>query len=403
MAKSAKLPTRKPAALVIPETTEFKNLSDGRRAIRWGRDAWLLIAEGLQPRLSEVKADMPPSAFARMVFDAQVAMLPEGLHRTFDSLVVGCSPSSNRNVQALTMQALLQFELDAMAALAATVKKTRKPRSIAEPTLTVVAPPPVPAAPPVAIEPAPVAPVAQTPPQVKQPDPMAAFLAMPVGQLMPIVSVLIRKGFADAVAEVMSPLVTRLGARLDRLDARLDAIPPDVQRAIEDALGAPTPAPTPPIPDTPETVAEKVQTAVAVRELLEDSLAPVKVEEPIAPAPAIPKDTPHDMATQLELAAKALGMDNVKRPSIIVCGLHPKVFQELEHTHGRRFKFQYIKQDHFNTASDLPASTDGLILSRKKLNSELMGCVRRYAIPWKSIANSMPAVEWALNEMFPAE
>jgi hypothetical protein len=371
-------------------TTAVKMQSDGRRTVRWGRDAWQAIAEGLQPRLKEVKADMPVPAFARLVFEAQLAVLPEDIHRPYDSLVAGSSPSSNHAVQKATMAALKRYAAEARAA----ARREQAPRSIAEPTLRVVPPPPKP--------------VAQEAPR----DHMQALMDLPVSHLAPIVTAMLRQALKGAVEDVMAPLVRRLGDRLDELDARLDAIQPAVRHAIEDALGAPTPAPETALAAPEPAPAETAPAPVVAHVQVEESTPPpvvahVRMEESTPPqmlgAAVIPPDTPHDLTTQMELAAKALGMPHVKRLNILVCGLHPKVMEMLEREHGRRYRFTFVKQDHFNSAADLPASTDGLLLSRKKLGNELMGAVRRYAIPWRTVANSLAAAEWGLSEMFPPD
>lgn len=127
---------------------------------------------------------------------------------------------------------------------------------------------------------------------------------------------------------------------------------------------------------------------------------PIQEVQPSEPTPEPQKALVVHGLDEMETVAKALGMPHVKRPTVVVVGLHPKVMQELEKAHSREYRFDYIKQDHFTRAEHLPASTDGLILSRKKLNSELIGAVRRYAIPFRSIANSLPAAEWALKQIF---
>jgi len=199
-----------------------------------------------------------------------------------------------------------------------------------------------------------------------------------------------------------------------RLDARVNAL-------LEEALGGPVAPPPSPaitevaeIADTAEIVIEPAPAPIAA---LPPEVVHVSVEVaapavetfalegeswalPVTEKPRnVAPHAPHDITEQLEATAKALGMEHVKRKSVLVCGLHPRVFEELERSQGRKYRFTYVKQDHFNSNADIPASTDAVILSRKRLTHEQQQYVRRFSIPVRMVANSLPAAEWALNEM----
>ncbi len=373
-------PARRLLVEATPSLTQITKRTAGRPAVRWGiEDGWMPTLEELerQGHFPDLRAGhTPPAVVARWVYDAHRQALPEPMHRTYESLLVGLSPSAKCSTMQLMVEMMDLYE------------ERMHPEPEPQPRLRMVpkAKPKPPEEPPM--------------PTAKA-DPLAGFLAMPIGSVLPHLKTLLAAALADVVNAALQP-------HLEQLRQRIEGIEPSVRQALVDVLGEPAPAAAQVTANT---------TVAAASPVVQDPLPlPPEPADPVLPfPPPTPAPTPqpaprvtqmlelpvvHDIGEQMESVAKALGMPHVKRPSVVIVGLHPRVMEEVERKHGREYRFVYIKQDHFNEASDLPASTDALLLHRKKLNSFLAGVVRRYAIPNRSIANSLAAVEWGLREIF---
>lgn len=427
---------------IIPADIQISGTNPPR--ITWGWKQWKLVA----PLVHQHAAQLGRGGLATALFKAQAQVLPLREQRTLPAMKNACMPDNRLNVLEVIEHIGGPFKADKVKFLP---KRGVQHLHIAEPEAA------APEAPePIAAPTAHAAPAPASIPASTYDERLQGLLTMPVGAFLPAITAFLKPIIAQAVRDMLKP-------QHDAFTAQHASIAAIVRQAVEDAIGAPTPQGGGKTPEQPAQFPHPMETptqaqhahgvqpgeermsprgarlrcteaqaevihyrnlgsgllghlpaqtwlsyerpgaqdaAEQPQDAQQEAPAPIPAalhaEEPVKPGQV----APHDITDQLEVAAKALGIDTVKRPSVIVVGLHPRTMDELQHAHGRAYRFQYIKQDHFNAAADLPASTDALILCRKKLSSELLGTVRRYAIPCKSIANSLPAAEWALKEIF---
>lgn len=251
-------------------------------------------------------------------------------------------------------------------------------------------------------------------------DALDLLASLPISVFMPT----IKRLFCSALTEAITP--------------QRHMIEGWVKAAIEEAIGAPVQSQTraEPLPQVDEPikwsrtdvtgtvdVTVSIPDADKASETTSQSLeaAITTPAEPSATEPETPKevvtveakstkqveDTPHDLALQLKNAAKALGLpaDHVedhKKKAILVVGLHHHVEQEVKKYYGHAFRFMFKNPDAFTCVGDVPASTDAILISRKRhVSNDIVAFSRRCSVPMQHVANTSSAVLWALKEHFP--
>jgi len=340
----------------------------------WGWQEWRVVRPALQ---KHIKAHGRRDLAAALM--AAQKLLPLDMRRSDSSITTQCATSAKPDVLEIVAFLVEQRR---------TGGPNPQPLKLVPPPPKAKAAPPKPAqraaaapAPSIAPTPAPAPIAAAAAPY----DPaLAAFMATPIGALLPGLKTFMLQAVRDALAPHHA------------------AIAEVVRTAVIEVIGGPAPeATTAPLP-APAPEVEAIP-APASKAAPEADVAPaVDVTPQLEQIAALMPPAPHDMESQLALAAKALGLPASKRESVVVVGLHPSVEQEVERFYGRAFRFIFKRPDAFNACGDLPASTDAILLCRKKyLPAELLSATRRYNIPTSHIQNNSGAVLGALREMFP--
>lgn len=393
-----------PSLRKIPDEAMVKkgNLP-GKSAVFWGWREWIALA----PRLHKHTRAHGRVNLTKAILEAQLALLPEQFHRSHASVSVATAPSAKPDI--LTIVAFICAMLEAQHTPPSS--KTPKPPK----------PKPPRKAPPLkAISAVPIAefPAAENARQIPNTwvssDPQAAssyfdqVLAMPIATLLPVLKTL----FTQALKEALMPHHTELAdlvraAVIDVVGApAANPVPPQEAPLTQGSMPTGTAIHIPPPPDRPAEAPERPSETETV-------------QEATPPAPDL-YQAPHDLKTQMALAAKALGIEPAPKPvpkrppatlprrdvmaerkHVLIVGFHPKIEEEISRSYGDAFRFMFKRCDEFNCAKDLPASTDAVIFTRKKLTHELVTTMRRYSIPAKSVSNTTAAAFHGLRDTLP--
>ncbi|MET0403168.1 MAG: hypothetical protein ABW123_12230 [Cystobacter sp.] len=234
---------------------------------------------------------------------------------------------------------------------------------------------------------------------------MQGFMATPIG----VFAAPLRALLAEVLRDVVKP----------NADFIRDIVKDAAREAVIEAVGAPTPAPAPAPPMTvqeaqtltPEEAAQAIIQSIEAMPKPSEILALLQrnADKADGVEPEPEDHTPRHgkrvqgatLEDKLANAASAIGVEAHKRESVVCVGLNMHVQQEVMKYYGKGYRFTFLNRDDFTQADHLPASTDAVLLCRKKLPTQLLQATRRYNIPTESIANTSQAVLWALSKVFP--
>lgn len=391
----------KPWAALGPMELPVERMVKSTGQLIYSRADWIAIIRALTPKqLAMVMQETyTPTEVAKIVRAAAQRAFKGQAHmvRRESALVVSCSATSKYRLQrqlAAAIEAEMQDRVRPVNLRVVRQGPGKKPLKLTPPRADEKA---VLAAPV-----GPVEPVAATAPNAAPhsglpPSP----LDVPLSALLPIAQQML----TNAVRELMTPMLAQMQRQVDRIE-------PLVKKAIEDELGQPTPpaapppgpvpavedvaAPAPAEPE-PEPVAAE---ALPIPQPDKEPAVPMVPATPPKPQPVVPPGEKHGgLADQLEVAAQKLGMDHVARQTYVICGMHPRVADRLQHAYGHAYRFVFLRPDALERAADIPASADGLLLHRKRLNSELSGIVNRYNLPVRHIANDVGSAMQAIQQL----
>jgi hypothetical protein len=179
-----------------------------------------------------------------------------------------------------------------------------------------------------------------------------------------------------------------------------------VRATVEDVIGAPAPSaqPAPPSELTPSEPPAEPEISTSSAPSAELSASEQRATDTAHDqAQRVNDQNERDWRDALQSAAKNLGLNvpDPRRESVVVVGMHPKVEQELERRAGAVVRLIFKRPDAFNCAKDLPATTDAVLLCRKKLTHELTTTMRRYNLPHTQVMNTSDAAIAAIGALLP--
>jgi len=347
-----------------------------RKVITWGWREWCALAPlvAASVHVKGRSAEAPPLSAALM--EAQATELPKALRRTASAIYTSVSDSSAAKT-ATHPREVLHFLVDKLGLHDAKPlpKKADKKRGAAGRATALQHAAQAPAAAPVP------APRFDPPPTASASDTM---MQLPIAAFVPVAREIVGAGVAHFLASALQPILDRhaliMGQQLREAivaAARELGPQPITRRTRKSKQSA-----------EPEPPAATIEATV----------------QPAVPAFEPPAQVPHTMEDQVAQVAKALGIDTTqaKRESVLVVGLHHAVEQEVRKFYGHAFHFTFKNPDDFRGANDIPASTDAILVARKRrLPEDVVKATRRYNIPMTPISNSSNAVFDALRNAFP--